>query len=104
MERTSNGSDKAALTQRRLHIESYSGSACSPAMMSIGSKAMPQIGQFPGPNWTISGCIGHVYRIFCALAGGGASRACSIPEVPGAARNFSGPFSNRSLQRGEQKK
>ena len=26
----------------------------------IGSSAMPQIGQLPGPSWTTSGCIGQV--------------------------------------------
>jgi len=27
---------------------------------TIGSSAMPQIGQEPGPCWRISGCIGQV--------------------------------------------
>ena len=83
IESTSKGSDSAALTHNRLRIESYSGSACSPATISIGSRAIPQIGQLPGPICTISGCIGHVYRMFCGLAAGadgsGHGRAPSRP-------------------------
>src|SRR5580704_4818297 len=54
------GRESAALTQNRRNIESYSGSASTSAKASIGSSAMPQIGQDPGPSWTICGCIGQV--------------------------------------------
>ena len=43
-----NGSERTALTQNRMRIESYSGSASTSATTSIGSSAMPQIGQAPG--------------------------------------------------------
>src|SRR6266436_1544137 len=49
MESSSTGSDKPALTQKRRRIESYSGSASTSANTSIGSSAMPQMGQLPGP-------------------------------------------------------
>src|SRR5260370_28942170 len=50
MDNSSNGSESAALTQKRKRIESYSGSASTSAKISIGSSAIPQIGQLPGPN------------------------------------------------------
>src|ERR1700731_164173 len=60
MESSRTGSDNAALTQKRKRIESYSGSASTSAKTSIGSSAMPQMGQLPGPIWMICGCIGQV--------------------------------------------
>src|SRR6266581_482867 len=60
MEKSRSGKDKAALTQNRRRMESYSGSASTSAKTSIGSSAMPQMGQVPGPICTICGCIGQV--------------------------------------------
>src|SRR5215510_8207190 len=60
MESSKTGSDNAALIQKRSRMESYSGSASTSAKTSIGSSAIPQIGQVPGPICTTSGCIGHV--------------------------------------------
>src|SRR5260370_38252518 len=60
IERRRTGRDSAALTQKRRRMESYSGSASTSAKASIGSRAMPQMGQLPGPNRMICGCIGHV--------------------------------------------
>ena len=34
-----------------------------------GSRAIPQIGQLPGPIFEICGCIGHVYSTSFAFAG-----------------------------------
>src|SRR5712692_7796312 len=117
MESSKTGSDKAALTQKRRRIESYSGSASTPAKMSKGSSAMPQMGQLPGPNRMISGCIGQVYRFFspsdaasdavvpeCSIAPcPGGAEPWSISAAPGAARNFSGSREKRSAQPFEQK-
>jgi len=47
MESNKTGSDNAALIQKRKRIESYSGSASTCAKTSIGSSAMPQMGQLP---------------------------------------------------------
>src|SRR6516225_2633927 len=47
IERTSTGNDNAALAQNRRRIESYSGSASTSAKTSMGSNAIPQIGQVP---------------------------------------------------------
>src|SRR5882762_5162846 len=60
MESNKTGSDNAALIQKRKRIESYSGSASTCAKTSIGSRAMPQMGQFPGLIRIISGCMGQV--------------------------------------------
>ena len=59
-------------TQNRRVISTSSGFVSSPEAV-IGSSAMPQMGQLPGPSRTISGCIGQVY---CLPASGsaGASR------------------------------
>lgn len=48
-------------TQSRSVILRSSGLACSTVAV-IGSRAIPQMGQFPGLSRTISGCMGHVYR------------------------------------------
>src|ERR1700730_2034451 len=54
------GSESVALTQNLSRMESYSGSASTSLDTSIGSRPMPQIGQVPGPNCTICGCMGQV--------------------------------------------
>src|SRR2546425_2401795 len=36
-----------------------------------GSSAMPQIGQVPGVDWRICGCIGQVYITFADAGGSG---------------------------------
>src|ERR1700675_2171589 len=111
------GKESAALTQNRSRMELYSGSASTSAKASIGSRAMPQIGQEPGPSWTISGCIGQVYRAssFAVPTGSGTGEtfarglpgpafgADSIPAATDIAKNFSGSFSNLWAQRCEQK-
>ena len=50
MERSSSGRDSTALIQKRSSMDSYSGSASTSAKTSIGSRAMPQMGQLPGPT------------------------------------------------------
>src|SRR5207302_5071693 len=48
MEKSRSGRDNTALIQKRSRMESYSGSASTSAKTSIGSRAMPQMGQVPG--------------------------------------------------------
>ncbi len=47
--------------QNRRCIETNSRSGPSSSEGCIGSKAMPHLGQAPGPSWTTSGCMGQVY-------------------------------------------
>ncbi len=56
------GTVSAAAPQNRRVILRSSGLAASPAAGVIGSSAIPQIGQLPGPLRTICGCIGQVHR------------------------------------------
>jgi hypothetical protein len=56
-----NGNDSATPIQNRRVMSASSGLAASAAVGAIGSSAMPQIGQLPGPLRTISGCIGQVH-------------------------------------------
>src|SRR5712692_10763537 len=58
MEKSKRGKDKAALTQNRRRMESYSGSASTSEKTSIGSSAMTQTGKVPGPNCTLPAALG----------------------------------------------
>ncbi len=61
MARTSSGSARAApIFRRRVKSTSSGFGPASAAGTPLGSSAMPQIGQVPGPTCTISGCIGQV--------------------------------------------
>jgi hypothetical protein len=70
---------------------------------------MPQIGQAPGPIWTISGCIGQVYSVaggWWLVAGrvlGAGVLWCWGAEVPDAVTNDSGFAVNRLRQPVPQK-
>src|SRR5262245_38537958 len=55
---------KSKLNQNLLVMSFNSGFSSSSAEAVIGSKAIPQIGQEPGPSRTICGCIGQVYFPF----------------------------------------
>ena len=91
---TNTGSASTALTHRRRVKSTSSGFGLSaPVGTPIGSSAMPQIGQEPGPSRTISGCIGQVYFV---PAGAGFSAGRSP-------RYFAGSASNFPLQPAEQK-
>ena len=59
MVRTISGMAAAALIHIR-RVKSAS-SGLGPPVGSIGSSAMPQIGQLPGASRTICGCIGQVH-------------------------------------------
>ena len=58
------GTANAAAIHKRRVMSASSGLGPAAAAGSVGSSAMPQIGQLPGPSRTTSGCIGHVYSIF----------------------------------------
>src|SRR5207245_6924498 len=60
IESNNTGKENAALTQKRMRMDSYSGSASTSAKTSMGSSAIPHFGQIPGPIWTISVYIGLV--------------------------------------------
>ena len=46
--------------QNRRVMSANSGFGAASRVATSGSRAMPQIGQLPGPICRISGCIGHV--------------------------------------------
>src|SRR5258708_37240924 len=58
------GNVSATLIQKRRVISASSGDASSPALAMRGSKVIPQIGQLPGSERTICGCIGQTYSVF----------------------------------------
>jgi len=79
-------------------------------VISFGSSAIPQIGQLPGPIWTISGCIGQVNSIWDL--GSGISDfvsdpvrvySCEFVVAFLSERNDYGSAGNRSLHRTAQK-
>ena len=53
----------APTQNRRVKSTSSGFGPSSAAGIPIGSSAIPQIGQSPGPSRTISGCIGQVYFV-----------------------------------------
>src|ERR1019366_10547477 len=58
------GVASATLIQKRRVISASSGYASSPALTTRGSNVIPQIGQLPGSERTICGCIGQTYSVF----------------------------------------
>src|SRR5207245_4667467 len=61
MARASSGSVSTSPIQNRRVMSTSSGSGPSTAPTVRSSSAMPHFGQFPGPRWRTSGCIGQVY-------------------------------------------
>ena len=53
------GRESTALIQNRRVISTNSGLGASSKLTVLGSSAMPQIGQEPGSDRPISGCIGQ---------------------------------------------
>ena len=80
------------IQKRRVKSTSSGFGPSSPVGTPLGSKAIPQIGQSPGPTCSISGCIGQV-KIVPSGIGSGAGPA---PKY------VSGSASNLSLHRDEQ--
>src|SRR5208282_849116 len=54
----------AVAIQNRRVMSASSGDAWSPALTTRGSNVIPQIGQLPGSERTICGCIGQTYSVF----------------------------------------
>src|SRR5262245_64266297 len=73
------GALKTTQAQKRRVISTSSGLLSSSKVTVLGSSAIPQIGQDPGSERTISGCIGQTYSVFSAGAGG-ASASRAIPH------------------------
>jgi hypothetical protein len=71
---TTSGSESAAETQRRRVMSRSSGLSSSVAAGTLGSSAIPQIGQVPGASRTIWGCMGHTHSVFRAGSGSSGSR------------------------------
>ena len=59
-----NGSARAVLIQNRLVMSINSGFSVSSNEISIGSRAIPQMGQSSNLSAITSGCMGHVYFTF----------------------------------------
>src|SRR4051812_47562611 len=57
------GTVSAALTQNRCLMSASSGLASEAAAGAIGSNAIPQMGQSPGPSRRTSGCIGQAQPV-----------------------------------------
>src|SRR5262245_57024282 len=95
--RMSSGAVSTAEIQKRRFMSVSSGFSTSSAVTVRGSRAMPQIGQAPGPSRTICGCMGHVQRIFAPAGAEGAD------DASGPARYFAGSAANFSRQPGAQK-
>src|SRR5437879_10954222 len=75
----------ATLTQKRRVMLVSSGFFSSSAEATLGSSAMPQIGQDPGSGRTISGCIGQTYSVFVDRAAGtaGSNAIPHLGQAPG---------------------
>ena len=79
------GAVRARLIQKRRVMRRSSGLSSSTVTVR-GSSAMPQIGQLPGSERTISGCMGQVYsRLVAGSAGDSDSSAMPhLGHAPGA--------------------
>src|SRR5512139_1120825 len=78
------GEPRTTLCQNRRVISTNSGLASSNVTVR-GSKAIPQIGQVPGSDSTISECIGQVYSVREAATdtSAGSNAMPQIGQAPG---------------------
>src|ERR1700674_2441584 len=86
------GSVSAVLIQKRRVISASSGDASSPALTTRGSNVIPQIGQLPGSERTICGCMGQTYS-GVETGSIGATGSSAIPHFghdPGWSSRISG--------------
>ena len=60
MAMTTSGRTRIAPTMKRRRMSRYSALGPCSTETVLGSSAIPQIGQSPGPTCSISGCIGQV--------------------------------------------
>ena len=79
------GTVNTRLAQKRRLMSSSSGFFSSRVTVR-GSRAIPQIGQDPGPLRTICGCIGQVHSM--PGKGGGGSASFGLRYFCGSASNF----------------
>ena len=94
MKASSGAVSAVEIQSRRVISESSGFSSFTDAVR--GSRAMPHIGQVPGPICRTSGCIGHVY----SPAAGTSAAALPLPE---GARNARGSSRKRRAQPSAQK-
>ena len=73
------GTVSATLIQKRRVMSASSGEGSSPALTTRGSSVIPQIGQLPGSERTICGCIGQTYSVF-ETAWIGATGSSAMPH------------------------
>src|ERR1019366_6313091 len=97
------GVASATLIQKRRVISASSGDASSPALTTRGSNVIPQIGQLPGSERTICGCIGQVNRGAPAATGMGTLLFAAAGFGAARVKKLSGSFLNLSRQRSPQK-
>src|ERR1700690_1253056 len=76
---TISGIASATLIQKRRVMSASSGDFSSASLTTRGSSVIPQIGQLPGSERTICGCIGQTYSVFEA-GWGGATGSSAIPH------------------------
>src|SRR5512145_3208054 len=68
------GMDNAVPIQNR-RVRSRSSESSAAPVPAIGTRAIPHLGQEPGPSRTISGCMGQVYCAPLIASAGGAGGA-----------------------------
>src|SRR5262245_27972347 len=75
---TTKGAVKATANQKRLVMSRSSRFSASTGVSVRGSRAMPHIGQVPGAERTISGCMGQVHSV--AAIGFGVIGSSAMPH------------------------
>src|SRR5271167_2958328 len=86
------GNASAVLIQKRRVMSASSGDDFSSALTTRGSNVIPQIGQLPGSERTICGCIGQTYSVL-ETAWIGATDSSAMPHFghdPGWSCRISG--------------
>src|SRR3984885_3319547 len=86
------GTVSATLIQKRRVMSASSADGSSLALTTRGSSVIPQIGQLPGSEWTICGCIGQTYSVFEAdeIGATGSSAMPHFGHDPGWSCRISG--------------
>src|ERR1700689_407737 len=86
------GIASATAIQKRRVMSASSGDFSPPALTTRGSSVIPQIGQLPGSERTICGCIGQTYSVFEAdeIGATGSSAMPHFGHDPGWSCRISG--------------
>src|SRR5215470_14857296 len=77
------GAVRTTLIQKRRVMSRSSGFSSTLAVTVRGSSAIPQIGQWPGVERTISGCIGQVYSVVETTGDSGSKAIPHFGHAPG---------------------